>query len=341
MDTKAPSLDTLPEEVLQCVLQHVPFKDRAKVAPLVCKKWALALRQASRAWDSVDIDTAEVRLPDKLWSLLAWAGCRCSSTTTAKFSTDAKEAEQIVNAMLTKLPAIKQVASLPARLSDRFRVNRNPGTHTIGSFCALQLCSHLKQVYLYIGILQQGHLDCLGSLRELEVVVVKGNGERPSHTISNQVQNAFPGQLAMLPALRVVHITNLMPGIGELSRGVSLLSKLEELHLVHCQVTKLPEELLHLSHLSTLQVSNAEANDGGLELPDLGQLPQLKRLALHNGFQEAPPELISCTQFTSLSLYGVDQQDLPNGPFLCNLRELEQVNVSSELFLRTTGADMS
>ncbi|KAL0042487.1 hypothetical protein WJX79_001314 [Trebouxia sp. C0005] len=67
MDTKAPSLDTLPEEVLQCVLQHVPFKDRAKVAPLVCKKWALALRQASRAWDSVDIDTADVRLPDKLW----------------------------------------------------------------------------------------------------------------------------------------------------------------------------------------------------------------------------------------------------------------------------------
>lgn len=346
MDTKAPSLETLPEEVLQCVLQHVPFKDRygslqrkealsvdpplmeclecrAKVAPLVCKKWALALRQASRAWDSVDIDTAEVRLPDKLWSLLAWASCRCSSTTTAKFSTDAKEAEQIVNAMLTKLPAIKQVASLPARLSDRFRVNRNPGTHTIGSFCALQLCSRLKQVYLYIGILQQGHLDCLGSLRELEVVVVKGNGERPSHTTSNQVQNPFPGQLAMLPALRVVHITNLMPGIGELSRGISLLSKLEELHLVHCQVTKLPEELLQLSHLSTLQVSNVEANDGGLELPDLGQLPQLKRLALHNGFLEAPPELISCTQFTSLSLYGVDQQDLPNGPFLCNLRELE------------------
>ena len=242
MDTKAPSLETLPEEVLQCVLQHVPFKDRygslqrkealsvdpplmeclecrAKVAPLVCKKWALALRQASRAWDSVDIDTAEVRLPDKLWSLLAWASCRCSSTTTAKFSTDAKEAEQIVNAMLTKLPAIKQVASLPARLSDRFRVNRNPGTHTIGSFCALQLCSRLKQVYLYIGILQQGHLDCLGSLRELEVVVVKGNGERPSHTTSNQVQNPFPGQLAMLPALRVVHITNLMPGIGGIITG--------------------------------------------------------------------------------------------------------------------------
>jgi len=28
MDLKTPSMDTLPEEVLQCVLQHVPFKDR-------------------------------------------------------------------------------------------------------------------------------------------------------------------------------------------------------------------------------------------------------------------------------------------------------------------------
>ncbi|KAL0049461.1 hypothetical protein WJX82_002969 [Trebouxia sp. C0006] len=36
MDTKAPSLETLPEEVLQCVLQHVPFKDRNGIAAGEC-----------------------------------------------------------------------------------------------------------------------------------------------------------------------------------------------------------------------------------------------------------------------------------------------------------------
>lgn len=301
---------------------HPCLECRAKVAPQVCKKWAAALGQASRAWDTVDIDTAEVRLPEQLWSLLSWAARRCSSTYAARFYTHSKEAEQIVNALLTKLPAVKQVASLPIRLSDRFRLHRNPGTHTIGSFCALQLCSHLKQVYLYIGILQQGHLDCLGSLRELEVVVITGNSERPLHPAPNQVQSTFPGGLTTLTALKVVHVTGLMPGIGELHRGIAKLNNLEELHLIDCQVTKLPEELSHLSRLCALQISN-DGDSDGLELPDLALLPQLKRLALHNGFVEAPTELVNCTQLTSLSLHGVGLQDLPNGPFLCNLRELE------------------
>lgn len=174
---------------------------------------------------------------------------------------------------------------------------------------------------MYIGSLQQGHLDCLGNLRELEIIVVKGNGERLQNG-PQQAHSTFPGQLVALPNLKVVHITSLMPGIGELSKHIARLSCLEELHLIHCQVTKLPEEATLLSRLHSLQVSNAVSDDG-LVLPDLALLPRMRRLALHNGFSEVPTELVNCTHLTSLSLHGFGLQELPNGPFLSNLKDLE------------------
>ena len=124
---------------------------------------------------------------------------------------------------------------------------------TIGSLAAIQ---RLRQVCMCIGCLQQGHLDGLGSLQELEVVSIRGHGKQLSQRQQSE-PGAFPRQLAVLPSLRVVHITLLTPGVGRVCKDISCLSKLEELHLILCGVTRLPEETTRLTHLHTLQLRNA------------------------------------------------------------------------------------
>lgn len=347
---KATGVDTLPEEVLQCLFQHVKFTQRqgthapprpvsdlfkrlivcrVKVAPLVCKKWARALRQSSHAWDDLRFDCRNVGVSTAVFQRLSWVEQRCSSTTTAVFVTNVRTAEQLVSAILTKLAALKRLVYY--QLSTDGTLSRTP-LH-IGPFASLLPCPHLTYLYISMREVWQGHLDLLAHLKHLLTLVVKGHflgGTTPEH--------GFPGKLATVQTLRTLHITGMYNGISTIGDAISKLSRLEDLHLVNCQVSHVSSALLQLHQLRALQICNT-ALDPPLVLPELSLLPKLANLAVHCDNQELPDVLLNCTQLTSFCFQsGFSVFDLPTGSFLSNLEEIavESYRAKPSLFKHLT-----
>lgn len=120
----------------------------------------------------------------------------------------------------------------------------------------------------------QGHLDLLAHLEHLQILVVKGEFQG-----GNSPEHRFPGKLATVQTLRTLHITAMSHGISTVGDAISKLSRLEELHLVNCQVSCVSSALLQLHQLRALQICNA-AIDPRLVLPELSLLPKLANLAV-------------------------------------------------------------
>lgn len=283
---------------------------RIKVAPLVCKKWARALRQSSCAWDDLRFDCRVVGGSAAVFQRLSWVEQRSSSTTTAVFVANVSTSEQLASAILTKLPALKRLV-----YSDKFSPDKGP--LQMGPFASLLPCPHLTYVYINMREVWQGHLDLLAHLKHLQVLVVKGQlhgGNAPEHS--------FPGQLATVQTLKTLHITAMSSGISTIGDAISKLSRLEELHFVSCQVSRVSSALLQLHQLRALEIRNTTL-DPQMVLPELSLLPRLANLALHCEHQELPDVLLKCTQLTSFCFHSrYTFFDLPLGSYLNNLKEI-------------------
>ena len=264
------------------------------------------------------INADEAMRKQKLFPLLSWASQRCASTTAATFFTSAKTATQVVNAVLSRLPALEYMALLPLAddQPDPFK------GALVGSACALQLCPNLTQVYLSMFALYQGHLDSLAALKHLQVVAIQGQCQADGDFSSLKGHKNFPGQLAHVSTLRVLYIDSPRGGIPAVCESISRLTQLEELHLIRCQVLHLPDGLLNLSRLFALHIRNAKPRADDLVCPDLSLLPELQNLALAHCFCEVPAGLLQCSQLTSLSLEGTGSAPLPVAPYLSNLQEV-------------------
>ena len=236
---------------------------------------------------------------------------RCSLTTASLFLIGTDTAEQVVNAVLTKLPALKRMAYY-------VRSYKAGSSFHMGPFCSLLPCPHLTHVYIRIAELYQGHLELLAHLQHLQVLVVKGQ----ESGYSESPPGGFPGPLATVQTLRTLHITQMFNGLNTVDDAISKLSNLEELHFVNCQIRCVSSGLLRLSQLQTLQISNTVLDDK-LELPELGQLPKLTKLAIQCGIYVLPAQLRNCTQLTSFCFKGhPDFSELPIGPYLKDLKEI-------------------
>lgn len=291
---------------------------RIKVAPLVCRRWAKVLRQPCCAWDSIRIDCKKLCKHNTAFSLLSWAQQRCSSTTAATFVTGLDTAEQVVTAVLSKMPALQRLTYSPASLFlGARRYDR------IGPFGSLQPCPYLTQVYICIPELHQGHLDLLAHLKHLSVLVVQGLRYEHSAVLHH---DTFPGSLATVSSLRTLHITALHMGTYCVHDSISKLSRLEELHFIDCQIDCVAAGLLQLSQLHALQISNACSHSAELVLPDLSLLPRLANLALRCLCEttDLVVPLCKCMHLTSFSFETLndDNTELPIGLHLENLIEI-------------------
>ena len=230
-----------------------------------------------------------------------------------------------MSAYLTKLPFLKRLMyHEKSRLAFR-----------MGPFCSLLPCTHLTHLYVCFGELYQTHLDLLAHLKNLQVLVVKGMYEGRGQPI---LEHSFPGHLATVQTLKTLHIDTISNGISTVNTTISKLSRLEELHLVDCQVSHVSSGLLQLHQLRALQICNT-AFDDHLVLPDLCLLPQLQNLALYCGVEELPGVLLNCTQLTSFSFQGKQSVfDLPIGAYLKNLKEIavQSYLAKANLFEQTT-----
>ena len=117
------------------------------------------------------------------------------------------------------------------------------------------------------------------------------------------LEHSFLGQLATIQSWRTLHITIVSNGINNVDHAISNLSRLEEHHLIDCQVSNVPSGLLQLHQLRALQICSSFFDDHPV-LPKPSLLPELRNLAAHCKIEELLEVLLNFAQLISFSCQG-------------------------------------
>ena len=165
-------------------------------------------------------------------------------------------------------------------------------------------------------------VDSRGRLVGLRLIAWVDTEEGFRKKIGNQLTGALPPELASLPDLRVLDLSNNQL-TGPIPPELGQISQLQELYLWGNQLTgPIPPELGQLSRLQRLHLWGNQLT--GPIPPGLGQLSQLQWLALgaNQLTGPIPPELGQLSRLEELRL-GTNQLTWPIPPELGQLSQLE------------------
>jgi len=267
-------------------------------------------------------------------------------------------AERLDSAALlrTFAPLLELVREMEDELPHRLELSRA----TLGEWCLEEvpssvrlLSEQVRHVALESSVLKTLP-SWLGHFQQLQTLSIAGEGDRLRCHLYNRVLDCLPESIGRL-ALRTLRLARLvrLDGLPDSLGDGKLAGSLQDLDIVACGLTALPDSISRLSRLERLSISDCwelkKLPEGIGELAalrvlnledllELAYLPELGDLPLETvnidccELEHLPQSIGSLTSLQSLAICGCELLDLPN---------LERLTALRTLSLRVEGEDFA
>ncbi|KAL0023393.1 hypothetical protein WJX79_003417 [Trebouxia sp. C0005] len=268
--TPVANLISLPDPLLEQILQLLPTKDRLSHIPLVCTHTAILSSQAGAVWDEVVIDAEVASVPLKLNLLESWLSTRGAGVKKLKFESlkiwsedsDDRGISPRTSGILLKVFTLCKVSL------QSLTITNCDSIFAEADFAALAELSLIQKLHIQTNVQVRpqaiSQLSSLTLLNSLSLTVDPGDR---LNMLNINSHSGFPHVVVSLTALTSLTLSG-WTCIRDLPETIGMLTALHELLLPNCVVTRLPASLQKLTDLERVDFcSNALGRRDVADLP--------------------------------------------------------------------------
>ncbi|KAL0049211.1 hypothetical protein WJX82_008853 [Trebouxia sp. C0006] len=288
---------SLPDPLLEQILQVLPTKDRLLHVPLVCTHMANLSSHPVAVWEEVVIDAAVIGTSLKLDLLESWLSIRGAGVKSLKIeswkvwseNSDDGEISPRTSGIIPNVFMLCKVSLQSLTITDCGSIFAE------ADFAALAELSLIQKLHIQTDVQVRpqaiSQLSCLTLLNSLSLTVEPGDR---LNLLDYQEFSGFPHAVVSLTALTSLTLSG-WTFIGDLPESIGMLTALHELLLPNCVATRLLASLQKLTDLERLDFcSNALGRPVAVDPPNcLLNAHKLTSIRLSGNFYSAL-ETVDC-----------------------------------------------